>query len=264
MVLLFCGQRVGFVMDCRKFHRNLEDYLEGGLDFSGRFGMERHARQCIGCGKELSGAERLRGMARELSRVKAPANFESALLDEIGRRKAHGCFSGLRRFWLYGIELPSLRKLALAGSFAALLSLGSMYLFHNYLTRGAAPQPAPANRTTPSPPRSPVVEKAERIVEESAQVVPAVTAAASVKEPDRRQPPAQSAASPDAPPQLAEASVPPLERKTVAGDGNVETDYIEYQVFGSGNRPVSFRVPNTPRVRYGRTPEEYFIRNVSH
>ena len=40
-------------MNCRTFQKNLEDYLADGLDFAGRFGMERHARQCISCGKEM-------------------------------------------------------------------------------------------------------------------------------------------------------------------------------------------------------------------
>jgi len=46
-------------MNCRTFHRTLEDYLEGGLDFSGRFGMERHARQCLSCGSRFTTYERL-------------------------------------------------------------------------------------------------------------------------------------------------------------------------------------------------------------
>ena len=77
-------------MDCRKFHGNFEDYLEGGLDFAGRFGMERHAQQCIVCGKKLAAAQRLRAMARELQRVQAPLNFESSVLNEIARIKGHG------------------------------------------------------------------------------------------------------------------------------------------------------------------------------
>ena len=99
-------------MDCRRFHRDLEDYLEDGLDFAGRFGMERHAKQCIGCGEALSNARRLRRMARQLEKVKAPANFESAVLNEIGRREISGGFLGLRRFWLYGLDMPSRRSVA--------------------------------------------------------------------------------------------------------------------------------------------------------
>ncbi len=87
-------------MNCRTFHRTLEDYLEGGLDFSGRFGMERHARQCLSCGKEMSDAQRLHQMVSELQRVKAPSDFEASVLREIGMRKAHGRFSGFRSFWM--------------------------------------------------------------------------------------------------------------------------------------------------------------------
>jgi hypothetical protein len=60
-------------MDCRKFHRDLEDYLEDGLDFSSRFGVERHAQQCIHCGKVLSNAQQLRRMTRQIEKVKAPS-----------------------------------------------------------------------------------------------------------------------------------------------------------------------------------------------
>ncbi len=59
-------------MNCRTFHRTLEDYLEGGLDFSGRFGMERHARQCLSCGKEMSDAQQLRRMVSEFSALRRP------------------------------------------------------------------------------------------------------------------------------------------------------------------------------------------------
>jgi hypothetical protein len=43
-----------------------------------------------------------------------------------------------------------------------------------------------------------------------------------------------------------------------------ESDYVEFRVIGPDNRPVSVRWPNKSRMRYGQTPEEYFMRNVSH
>ena len=46
-------------MDCRTFNKKLEDYLEGGLDFPGRFGMERHAGHCFACGKTVADAQKL-------------------------------------------------------------------------------------------------------------------------------------------------------------------------------------------------------------
>ena len=117
-------------MDCRTFHKNLEDYLEGGLDFSGRFGMERHAQQCIGCGETLAGAQRLRQMASGLKRVKAPPDFESSVLNKIAAHKSQGRFSGLRSLWIYGIEWPSWRKLSLASSSLIVLGLVLFYAYH--------------------------------------------------------------------------------------------------------------------------------------
>ena len=126
-------------MDCRKFHRNLEDYLEDGLDFPGRFGMERHAQQCIHCGRVVSDAQRLRQMAHQLERVKAPADFESRLLEEIGKRKALGRFSGLRRFWLYGFDMPSPRRLVLASSCVAVVAMG-IFFFYPFLFNRITPE----------------------------------------------------------------------------------------------------------------------------
>ena len=114
-------------MDCNKFHQNLEDYLEDGLDFPGRFGMERHAQQCIRCGKEMAGAQQLRRMMSEMDRVKAPSNFESSVLNEIGKLKARSRFFNFKRWWFYGFELPSARKLALASSCVAVLAFGIFY-----------------------------------------------------------------------------------------------------------------------------------------
>jgi hypothetical protein len=192
-------------MDCRKFHRILEDYLEDGLDFSGRFGMERHAQQCIGCGKVLSNAQQLRRMARQLDRVKAPGSFEADVLREIGRREARGRFFGLRRFWLYGFDPPSIRRWALVASCLAVLVIGALRLL-----------PELFDRTTPESPA---------------------------------------------------ASVPPESEKSndkMVDHEVTDSDYLEFQVIGPDNQPVSFRWPNKYRVRYGQTPEEYFLRNVSH
>ena len=108
-------------MDCKTFHKNLEDYLEDGLDFAGRFGMERHAQQCIGCGKDMADAQQIRRMVSELERVKAPDSFEASVISEIGKRKWDARSTGIRRFWIYGPEGPQWRKLALASS-----SLASM------------------------------------------------------------------------------------------------------------------------------------------
>ncbi len=135
-------------MNCRTFHRTLEDYLEGGLDFSGRFGMERHARQCLSCGKEISDAQQLRRMVSELQRVKAPSDFETSVLREISMRRAHGRLSGFRNFLMHGLEWPSFRKLALASSCLAILCFGIFYASHRTVFNQAPTSPQIAGART--------------------------------------------------------------------------------------------------------------------
>src|SRR2546422_10036868 len=90
---------VDFDMDCRSFQKNLEDYLEGGLDFGGRFGMERHAQQCYVCGRDIANARWLAEMARGLKPVAAPPHFESAVLARIHAKDSRSWFWSL---WIYG------------------------------------------------------------------------------------------------------------------------------------------------------------------
>jgi hypothetical protein len=234
-------------MDCRKFHQNLEDYLEDGLDFPGRFGMERHAQQCIRCSKEMAGAQRLRRMVREMDRVKAPSNFELSVLNEIGRFKTHGRFSGLRRFWFYGFEWASVRKLALASSCLAVLAFGIFY-FSADKARPTAPKPASAPSTL-------AIQQPAR-VDQTPAPVPAATIA--VSRPKRPLP--REASNPE------ELTKPPdPEREKIVEEELAETDYVELQVIGPDNRPVPvYRQPNKSRFRDGQTTEEYIFRNVSH
>ena len=91
-------------MDCRNFHENLEDYLDGGLDFADRFRMERHAEQCFACGKELADARTLRLLTVSLAHVKAPADFESRVRREIALRKSQGIFARVRNYLVSGFE----------------------------------------------------------------------------------------------------------------------------------------------------------------
>jgi hypothetical protein len=220
-------------MDCRTFHLNMEDYLEDGLDFSGRFAMERHASQCIPCGKEMAGATELRRRMLELRRVKAPSNFESLVLVEIGKRRSHCRFSGIRSLWIYGFELPSWQKLVLAFSGMAILGLGIFYAFHR-----VSPNPAP------TPPW---------VSNESAK--PAKMDAKTKDVPGTRQPAVVEA------PKAAEAvSSPGSPGQEYLMDEEVtDTEYLEYRVVGPDNRPVTIRLP-----KYNQPSEEYFIRNVSH
>jgi hypothetical protein len=234
-------------MDCRKFHKDLEDYLEEGLDFSGRFGIERHAQQCIRCGKDLSEAQQLRHMVRQLERAKAPANFELSILSEIGKHKEQGLFSGFRRSWIYGFELPPARKLAWGFSCLAVLAIGFFY-FYPYLSNRIATETVSA---PPSVVREPA--KANPIQ------VPSPVVSTTVAQSSRP-------AAPEIPRvKLKKAPEPiDLEAEQMMDQEVNESDYVEFQVVGPDNRPVSVRWPNKKYVRYGQTPEEYFIRNVSH
>jgi hypothetical protein len=230
-------------MDCRKFHRILEDYLEDSLDFSGRFGMERHAQQCIGCGKVLSNAQQLRRMARRLGRVKAPENFEAAVLKEIGDRESRSLFFGLRRFWLYGFDMPSIRRLALVASCLAVLGIGAYYL-----------SPVLFDRTTPESPAALIPPESGKS-DESVLPVPETTA--TVAQPAR--------SLPVKAPQMDRTPKPPEQGFEQMADHEVtDTDYLEFRVIGPDNRPVSFRWQNKYRARNGQTLEEYYLRNVSH
>jgi hypothetical protein len=238
-------------MDCRKFHRDLEDYLEDGLDFSSRFGVERHAQQCIHCGKVLSNAQQLRRMTRQIEKVKAPANFESSVLSAIGRRESQGRFLGFRRFWLYCFQLPSMRRLATAASCLAVLGFGAFYLI-----------PILYNRAAPGIPPA-VVSSEPATIDQNANRQPIATV-----------PPQPEVTATAARPKLPlTAETPKTQRQLGPPDQELEqmvdkqvsdADYVEFQVMGPDNRPVTFRWPNKSRIRYGQTPEEYFLRNVSH
>jgi hypothetical protein len=233
-------------MDCRRFHRNLEDYLQDGLDFSGRFGMERHAQQCIRCGKDLADAQRLSQMARQLERVKAPVNFEASVLQEIGKRKLQGPFSYFYRAWVYGFDWVSWRKLAIAGCGAAALALGIVYWPRH------VPAPTPnalplASYVAAGPPKSPTNER-----EKPAQVVreSAMPQARPVARPDRIKP---------------ESRFPrPAQEDLFTEPEIADTEYMDYVVEGPDNRPVTVRLPKKIRMQYSDASEEYFIRNVSH
>jgi hypothetical protein len=229
-------------MNCRNFHRNLEDYLEGSLDFPGRFGMERHAQQCIGCGKEMAGAQRLHQMASELNRVKAPSNFESSVLEEIGKRKYHRRFFSVQRFWIYGPAWPSWRKMILASSSLAALALGIFLV-----SRRAIPEQASF------PPQ--IANKPEKLAA-AVQIDPVVNANAYL--------PKQAAAS-EAPRVAKKVRGSPfLEREILQDQEAAETEFVELMMMGQDNRPVPIRLPRKIRMQYSHPSEESYIWNVSH
>ena len=108
-------------MNCRNFYRNLEEYLDGGLDFAGRFGMERHAEHCLTCGKKMTDARELHRMAVSLVRVKAPMNFEARVCREIAQRKSNGLFTRACSYLAFGFEW---RRFAFAAAVCAALMSG--------------------------------------------------------------------------------------------------------------------------------------------
>jgi hypothetical protein len=236
-------------MDCRTFHQNLEDYLEGGLDFSGRFGMERHAQQCFGCGKELTDAQQLKQMMSDLQRVKAPANFEASLLREIAAHKAHGRLWEIRKYWIYGFEWPSLRKMALASSSLAVLAFGLFYAFHRPEVARVSNPPIVAHKSSKM--AAPVMEaKTNSPAQADRLLAKKVVTAGVVK-----------SAKKDSPilPSLEPGPEDPL-----AAFEERDTDYVEYMLSGPDNNAVPVRLPKKIPMRYNQMSEEYFIRNVSH
>jgi hypothetical protein len=233
-------------MDCRTFHKNLEDYLEDSLDFAGRFGMERHAQQCIGCGKDMADAQRIRGMVSELERVKAPESFEASIINEIAKRKLNARTAGIRRFWIYGHEGPPWRKLALASSSLAILAVG-VFVFFNL---NAARQ----NSTSPI-----AMEKPEK-----PYVNVDLTPDTSRSEPAPSMEKSRSGEIPE----VAETAKEPrvTERKFVPEWGAAEAEYVEQLIEGVDGRPVTITLPMPRKIylQYNQMPEEYFIQNISH
>ncbi|MCL2878574.1 MAG: anti-sigma factor [Acidobacteria bacterium] len=128
-------------MDCRNFHRNLEDYLDGGLDFAERFGMERHAEQCFACGKELVDARELHRLTASLTRVKAPADFEARVRREIAMRKSQGIFFRVRNYLDIGFEW---RRFAFTAAACAALAFG---IFSTQQIWRDAPAPSVAEKS---------------------------------------------------------------------------------------------------------------------
>jgi len=234
-------------MDCRKFQKKLEDYLEGGLDFPGRFGMERHAQQCFGCGHVLGDAQKLGQMARELKRVSAPPNFEAEILNRIHAQGGRSRFWSLRRFWIYGFDYPSWRLVALGASALAFLGFGifitAYWVSHDHQT--------PAS-LVPSTPTS-VLSSRENTGFDPANLRPS----ANYDSAD-----AKNSAPVTLSPSRKRGGYS-IEEEGFAGQ--IEpSEYEDYLVPGPGDRQMIVRLPKTIRMRYGQPSEDYYIRNVSH
>jgi hypothetical protein len=236
-------------MDCRTFHKKLEDYLEGGLDFPGRFGMERHAQQCFRCGREASDAQKLTRLARELDRVKAPADFEASLLARIQKehlRKPGSWFWRLPVFWS---DAWSCRPAAWGALAVVLLGVGIFYLSRWNSTELSGV--SLVHRTVARPPE---VQPAPLDAENSAgQERPSVAEVSESLPAGGRK-----ALRNDAVFSTEESGL------SIYAEPAADTGYEQFLVPGPENRQIIVRLPKTIRMRYGQPSEEYYIRNVSH
>ncbi len=234
-------------MDCGTFHRNLEDYLDGGLDFPGRFGVERHAQQCLGCGKDLADAQRISRLAKELHRVKAPSDFEAQVHRRIQSRGLHRR-SNLWKLQYFWWDRGPLRSLAWGMAALVLLVGGALYSV-NWISTGqdSSNQSLPASNPLP---------ESVPVAQDSLQP----TAPASVVPRDARPTTAKRLYPIQAPDSwfVLESDAPPWSIEP--GD----TEYVEYVVPAAGGQRLVMRLPKTIRMRHGQPSEEYFIRNVSH
>ncbi len=236
-------------MDCRTFHRKLEDYLQDGLDFPARFGMERHAKQCYACEKDVTAALSLRQMARDLRRVGAPADFEASLLARIQTEKSHGHFWKLRDLWLFGFEGFSWRVASVTALVTVLL-VGTVTYLH-FGTRLERPPASQAMGRLTNPP-------AERNAGQG-------TTAFDLPSSERLGLPNPAAS-------LGEASAFNIKRSGQISRDNwatpvaepADSGYVEFLVPFSGDRQLIMQLPRTIRMRYDQPSREYFIRNVSH
>jgi hypothetical protein len=219
-------------MDCRTFNRQLEDYLQGGMDFPKRFGMERHAEQCYGCGKQLGDAQRIGEMARELKRVSAPASFESTVMARIQTEEVRRRSWRLWSLLVFGWESFSWQSLALVSTALALVVAGAWLYF------------APPD----NPRQAPLAGIDERLPVSPEGLTP------EVPEPVRSAAPS---------PILLQSNDFFYDEWPVVSVDPDNEGWIEIPV--SGPRGDEFvRLPKTLRMQYGQSSEEYFIRNVSH
>jgi hypothetical protein len=233
-------------MDCRTFHKNLEDYLADSLDFAGRFGMERHAQQCIGCGKDMADAQRIRRMVSELERVKAPESFEASVINEIAKRKLNARATGIRRFWIYGHEGLPWRKLALASSSLAILAAGVFVFFNLNTPRQSSTSPAAMGK-----PEKPYIDG--DLAQDAGMSAPV---------------PSMENTRSGETPEVAETAKEPriTEREFVPEWHGAEAEYVEQLIEGVDGRPVTITLPMPRKIylQYNQMPEEYFIQNISH
>ena len=242
-------------MDCRGFRNDLEEYLQGGLDFAGRFGMERHAEQCYVCKRTLDEAGKIGDWSRSLARVQAPANFEARLLERIHAREAGGLRSLLDRIRMaWDFRSGELSWRALAAVWVPALAVAAAVVVV-WRAEPAADAPAAVVQDRPAP--APVRRSDAPAPPLTAASTPAVETAAADRTAGSdllREPLRAAATRPSTRPPLRAGRAPKLEP--------ADSDYLEYRV--PGERELILRLPATIRMRYAQPSEDHFIRNVSH
>jgi hypothetical protein len=208
--------------------------------------MERHAQQCIACGKDMADAQRLRGMVSELERVKAPESFEASVINEIAKRRLNVRAAGVRRFWIYGYEGALWRKLALASSSLAVVAIGAFIFFN--LTGSGQDVAAPVAMEEPGE------LKAGADAMQNAGMGAGVPSMEQIRSSE-----VSKAANAAMMPAVAGREFFP---EVDAADA----DFVEQLIQGGDGRPVTVTLPMPRKIylQYNQTPDEYFIQNISH
>lgn len=257
-------------MDCRNFHKSLEDYLDGGLDFAGRFGVERHAEQCLVCGKKLADARKLQQMTASLARVKAPVDFEAQLCREIARRKSHGFFARLRESLTYDFAWPealSWPRLASVATICVVLGFGiSLYRYLNQET----PLLSASSPVAPIVNVPVVAEQVDQIMTEQPETV--VSAETTVPVilptlPTSPVVPVVEVTNPLEPVSALQAMVTEdfeLSPELSGPKNHPRAEAVNLMLLGPDYRTAPERLPQRIYYRYGPPSEEHFIMNVSH
>ncbi len=225
-------------MDCRTFRSRLEDYLEGGLDFPSRFGMERHAQQCFSCGKTVTDAQELARVARECHRVSAPPGFEASVMQRIQAAKGRRGFLRNLEFRLWSFDRLSLRWVAAGISSVVLLGLGTFLVLR--FAAGGHQESGAATVAQSERGLSPQVPVANPTgLEEASQQNPIASM----------------------PIRTGRAVDPELPFREME---SADSDFVDWLIPGPDNRMRVVRLPRTIRMRYQHPSKMYFIRNVSH
>ena len=211
--------------------------------------MERHARQCFLCAKDLGDAEALGLASKALRRVSAPPDFEAAFLARVSRETSRSRFRLARRFRMCNFEWCSPAVLTSGVLCLVALVFGALFSIRRFSPVAPASSPSLVAGQSASGPSLPIQLS-----------------------------PVRSSANPtDAFADSKLRDVTEVQHKQGLGvryseepvwapvqTDQAEPEFREYVVPGPGNRQFIMRLPKTIRMQYGQPSEEYFIRNVSH